>query len=338
MMPWQTKVLLLISVVAIIGCSPANERQLKNYSDRLERVATIEVVVTQPLPVPALPSARDILHPMPDIRLDMLDAWATRHCGLDALIAERNSSLGRVQSQSLRLHYELRLLNQLEQCVQHADISPELQQQLSSIQQQKIGSIEAAWYNMLHGEQTLRQQLHGKSRLLPLASTEALYETQAALQQLNQLRTAIFSQQWQAASTIDIEAALGVLHRFDTLAVLQYSQRYLAAWMDNINTPLLMIAPEQFCPQQRATEQLSILSTIFMKFFAETLQPYFTLHQRYHQALWPELAQLYQDSPMLPVLEQRYPQSQQQLQSAILEHIGWWQQLNQDCPAGLTQR
>lgn len=333
------RLIVLISIsLGLLACSPANERQLKDYSDRLQRVADIEVARPQPLPVSALPSARDLLHPMPDIRLDMLDAWATRHCGLDALIAERNSSLGRVQSQSLRLHYELRLLNQLDKCVDHAEISSELQQQLSRIQQQKTASIEAAWYNMLHGEQTLREQLHGKSQLLPLAATESLYETQAALQQLNQLRIAIFNQQWQEASAIDSEAALAVLHRYDTLAVLQYSLRYSAGWMNSINTPLLAIAPAQFCPAQRTSEQLSILSTVFMKFFAETLQPYFTLHQRYHQALWPELAQLYQDSPMLPVLEQRYQQSQQQLQSAILEHIGWWQQLNHDCPVGLTQR
>lgn len=337
-MPWPAIVLGLISVFTLLGCSPASERQLSDYSTRLQRVADIDVKQTQPLDVPALPAARELLQPLPDIRLDMLDAWATRHCGLDSLIAERNSSLGRVQSHSLRLHYELRVLNQLEQCVRHDDISPELQQQLGTIQRQKIASIEAAWFNMLHAEQTLRQQLHGKSRLLPLATTEALYETQAALQQLNQLRTAIFNQQWQDATAIDSEAALRVLHRYDTLAVLQYSLRYTASWMDAINAPLLAIVPAQLCPAQRASEQLGILSTVFMKFFAETLQPYFTLHQRYYLALWPELEQLYQDSPMLPVLQSRYQHSHQQLLANILRHVGWWQQLNQQCPVGLTER
>ncbi|MCH8538058.1 MAG: DUF3080 family protein, partial [Alkalimonas sp.] len=143
---------------------------------------------------------------------------------------------------------------------------------------------------------------------------------------------------WRWLLAIDSEAALSVLHRYDTLAVLQYSLRYTAGWMDGINAPLLAIAPEQFCPAQRTSEQLTILSTVFMKFFAETLQPYFTLHQRYYQALWPELERLYQDSPMLPVLESRYQHSQQQLQANILSHVGWWQQLNQQCPVGLTER
>lgn len=352
-MPWQASTLCLIKqsltpllpaclmglcLMMLVGCSPAEQRQLTNYSERLERVTAIDIPAATLIPVPTVLPARSLLHPMPDIRLDLLDAWATRHCGLDKLIAERNSSLGRVQSQSKRLHYELQLLYQLETCVQHDDISPELQQQLSSIQQQKITSIELSWFNMLHAEQTLRQQMHGISRLLPLTSSSDMQETQAALQQLNLLRLAIFNQQWQQAATIDIEAALAILHRFDTLAVLQYSQRYLAGWLDSINDPLLQLDPAQLCPQQRSTEQLTILSTVFITYFAEGLQPYFTLQQRYYQALWPELEQLYQSSPMLPVLQQRFHQSHKQLQSAILQHVGWWQQLNQQCPVELTKR
>ncbi|MCC5827442.1 DUF3080 family protein [Alkalimonas sp.] len=331
--------ILLISIsLGLLGCSPANERQLSNYQSRLERVAGIEPGRAQPLVIDALPSARELLHPLPDLRLDLLDAWASRQCGLDALIAERNSSLGRVQSHSLRLNYELRLLRQLEYCLQQDSISSPLQQQLADILHSKQNSIELSFFNMLHAEQTLRQQLHGKSQLLPIAGQEALFETQAALQQLNQLQSAIASQDWQAAAAIDIESALGVLHRFDTLAVLQYSQRYLSGWLTSLNQALLALEPATFCPQQRPSEQLSILTTVFLKFFAEELQPYFNQHQRHMQALWPELQQLYQQSPLLPVLEQRYAGSAAHLQQEILVHIGWWQHLNTECPAGLTQR
>lgn len=331
--------ILLISIsLALLACSPANERQLNNYQSRLERVAGIAPERWQPLQVDTLPAARDLLHPLPDLRLDLLDAWASRQCGLDALIAERNSSLGRVQSHSLRLNYELRLLQQLELCLQQNSISASLQQQLTDILHSKRNSIELSFFNMLHAEQTLRQQLHGKTLLLPIASQEALLETQAALRQLNQLQNAITAQDWPAAAAIDIEAALSVLHRFDTLAVLQYSQRYLSGWLSSLNEALLALEPTQFCPNQRSTEQLSILTTVFLKFFAEELQPYFNQHQRHMQALWPELQQLYRHSPLLPLLEQRYAGSAAQLQQEILAHIGWWQQLNAGCPAGLTQR
>ncbi|MDP4528530.1 DUF3080 family protein [Alkalimonas delamerensis] len=322
----------------LLACSPANERQLDNYQSRLERVAGIQPGQVTPAAVDPLPSARSLLHPLPDLRLDLLDAWASRQCGLDALIAERNSSLGRVQSHSLRLNYELRLLQQLEQCQQNSSLAPALQQQLADIQSSKQDTIELSFFNMLHADQTLRQQWHGQRQLLPLQGQQALLETQHALQQLNALRTAIDQQDWQQAAAIDIEAALGVLHRYQTLASLQYSQRYLVGWLDALNSSLLPIPADSFCPNQRPSDTLSILSTVFLKFFAEELQPYFNQHQRHMQALWPELVQLYAESPLLPLLEQRYQDTANTLQQQILAHVGWWQQLNAECPAGLTSR
>lgn len=329
--------LIMVLLTSLGGCSkPDSEAKLTDYQQRLSRVLQLSDINVQPEPVAVLPRPSELRQPLPDIRVDLRDAWASRECSLDQLIGERNSVLGRVYPPSKQLNYELRLLARLQQC-QQQDISPELQQQISSWQSEKQQSIAVALNNMLLADDTLRRQWQGSNQQLISGDSSGFVPGSSALNKLIELSTLIAQQQWQQAAALDIEQSLADLYRHDFLAKLQHSLRYSAAWFSQLNPQLLAIAPESLCPQGRNTEQLSILTTVFRKFFIGQVQAHLAELTRFYNESWPLIARLYQDTPIYPALQQRYQQPAEQLQQQLLLHVKWWQQLNQVCPVNLTQ-
>lgn len=329
--------LMLGALVSLTGCSkPDSKATLTDYQSRLTRVLALDNVKVEVIAVPALARPSELRQPLPDIRLDLRDAWASRQCGLDQLIGERNSGLGRVFQPSMQLNYELRLLARLQQC-QRQDISPALRQQISDWQSDKQQSIVVALSNMLLTDETLRRQWQGSTQQLISGDSSGFVPGSSALNKLIELTTLIDQQQWQQAAALDIEQSLADLHQHDFLAKLQHSLRYSAAWFSQLNPQLLAIAPASLCPQGRNTEQLSILTTVFRKFFIGQVQAHLAELSRFYNESWPLITTLYQDTPIYPALQQRYQQPAEQLQQQLLLHVQWWQQLNKACPVKLTQ-
>jgi len=332
----QTSLALLVCCLLLNGCSkPAGKAQLHDYQQRLNRVLQLDSDDIKLLPAAPLPGKNTLMAPLPELRLDLLDAFATRQCGLDQLIAERNSSMGRVFSASKRLHYELKVLNVLQHCVAKSWDEP-LQSQLATFYQQKQQSIHSAFSNMLLTDDTLRRRWHSSDTMLKPGDNSGFNESLAALQLLLNLQHAIQQQDWSAASSIDPEQALATLYQHDFLSRLQYSLRYSSSWFLAVNPALLSIEPSSLCVRSSNTEQLTILTTVFRKFFIAEVQAYLAELNRYQQQSWPLIAQLYQDTALMPVLEQRYQLQAEQLQQLLLAHVGWYQQLNRSCAVGLT--
>lgn len=327
--------LLALSCLSLLGCKdPAGTAELDDYQQRLARVLALEIPAVKPAAGLAFPAKSALQQPLPELRIDLLDAFATRSCGLDMLIAERNSSMGKVFTASKRLDYEVRFLATLERCLQQ-DWQEPLKSQLAAVYQEKAQSIDIALNNMLQTDNTLRKRWLAADRGVSSKQTTGFNETLGALQQFVDLKQAIARQDWYSASKIDPEAALQVLHHTEFLSELQFSLRYANSWFATVNPALLAIEPASLCPRG-PTEQLTILSTVFRKYFIIEVQAYLAELTRYQQQSWPLILALYEDSLMLPVLTERYHTQAEQLQQQLLQHIGWYQQLNQSCPVGLT--
>ena len=333
------KIVLSIALLASLsGCSkPDSKATLTDYQQRLSRVLELDTLTVQMEPLPALPRPSELRQPLPDIRLDLADAWASRECGLDQLIGERNSSLGRVFQPSMQLNYELRLLARLQRCLQQ-DISPELQLQVTNWLSEKQQNITIALHNMLLADDTLRQQWQGSKQQLVATENTGFVESSSALNNLLSLTELVKQQQWQQAAAVDIEQSLAALYQHDFPGKLQQSLRYSAAWFSQVNPQLLAIAPASLCPNGRSTEQLKILTTVFSKFFIVQVQAHLAQLRRFYTESWPLIAGLYRDTALYPALQQRYQQPAEQLQQQLMLHVQWWQQLNQQCPLNLTQQ
>ena len=170
--------LLPLLALSLIACSQdSGDKLFDNYQQRLARVLNTDIA-QQPVPAyAALAEPRDLKQSLPDLRLDLTDTLATRHCGLDTLIGERNSSLGRVYSASKQLSYELRFLNQLQHCLAQSWDDTALLAQLQQVYQHKQNSVHVAFNNMLLTDDTLRKELLGARSSLPLTDVSGQSET-----------------------------------------------------------------------------------------------------------------------------------------------------------------
>ncbi|WP_134055675.1 DUF3080 family protein [Rheinheimera aquimaris] len=333
------KLWLLPLLLSLTACSGYNgDKALTNYQQRLARVLDTTAPDSS-LPAAAkLAEQRDLKQPLPDLRLDITDAYATRRCSLDTLIGERNSSLGKVYSASKQLSYELRFLSQLQLCLSQSWDNTALLTQLQQVYQQKQHSIDIAFNNMLLTDDTLRKELLGVSKTLPVNSATGISETWQALTELTLLQQFISEQNWQAASNVDIEQQLQVLYRYNTLGRLQYSLRQSTHQLSQVNQMLTDISPEQLCQPRPDKQQLEILANIFNKFFIAEVQQYTVNLQSYQQQLWPLLETLYADTPLHAALTQRFDTTMQQMRGELAEHVRWWQTLNSQCPLQLAPK
>jgi hypothetical protein len=331
--------LLPLLLLSLTACTDGNgERALRNYQQRLERVLDTEMPTDDVAAAAPLIAERDLKQPLPDLRLDLTDAYATRECNLDTLIGERNSSLGKVYSASKQLSYELRFLRQLELCLQQSWHDSALLMQLQQVYQQKQHSIVLAFDNMLLTDDTLRKELVGIRQALPVQNAPGFSETWQALTELMLLQQFIAEQNWPAASRVDIEQQLQILYQYNFLAKLQYSLRQSSQQLSQLNNMTQAIANSQLCPNGKQTEQLQILTTVFHKYFVQDVQLYTSELSRYQQQLWPLLQQLYQHTPLARPLQQRFNDNFQTMRSALTAHVNWWQSLNRQCPLQLTTR
>jgi hypothetical protein len=328
--------LLPLLLISLVACSDnSGEQALTDYQQRLTRVLKLE---PKPLPLtPVLPllPVRDLKQSVGDIRLDLADAYATRQCGLDQLIGERNSSLGRLYSASKLLHYELRLLAALDNCLGQAWPDPALLQTLQQAYKAKQADINIVLQNMLHTDTTLRKELLGTNQSLPLQEAAGFTETWQALSKLNQLTAYIADKNWLAASDINIEQQLQQLYHYNFIGRLQYSLRVSGQQLQQLNALLQSVSTNSLCPRQRETEQLTILSNVFQKYYVAKIQVYIGQLDQYQQQLIPLINQLYSHSPLAPMVEQRFVASHQQMRQQLKQHVMWWQQLNSACPINL---
>lgn len=333
----MTRWLLPVLVCSLVACTDYNgDKALQNYQQRLERVLDISQKNTALPDAAALAAQRDLKQPLPDIRLDLTDAYATRRCSLDTLIGERNSSLGKVYNASKQLSYELRFLSQLQRCLEQSWDNTTLLNQLQHVYQQKQHSIDIAFNNMLLTDDTLRKELLGIRKTLPLKAAPGFSETWQALTELNQLQQFIAEQNWQAASQINIEQQLQLLYRYNFIGRLQYSLRTASHQLAQLNRLSEAKAPSALCPQQRDSEQLHILANVFSKYFVAEVQLYTSELSRYQQQLWPLLQQLYQHTDLHTPLTLRFEQTYLDMRTELSHHVKWWQTLNSQCPLKLT--
>lgn len=329
--------LLPLLLMSLVACTDYNgDKALQNYQQRLERVLDISQKNSTLPNAASLAAQRDLKQPLPDIRLDLTDAYATRRCSLDTLIGERNSSLGKVYSASKQLSYELRFLNQLQRCLEQSWDDTTLLSQLQQVYQQKQRSIDIAFNNMLLTDDTLRKELLGVRKALPLQAAPGFSETWQALTELNQLRQFIAQQNWHSASQIDIEQQLQLLYRYNFIGRLQYSLRTASHQLAQLNQLTETKAASALCPQQRDSEQLHILANVFSKYFVGEIQLYTSELSRYQQQLWPLLQKLYQDTELNTPLTLRFEYTFGEMRTELSRHVKWWQALNNQCPLKLT--
>ena len=321
-----------LAAVVLTGCQRQPEALFSDYQARLQRLLEIPAFELSKPALPPLPEIRSISIVIPSATIDLTDMLALDICDLETLIAERNNSLGKVQTDASILQYELKLLVKLGNCVNSPALfkqfAPELQTTLQQIYQQKQQQLPTVFANLLSRDPTLRQQLSGSQR--GIASDQSgLADTVQAIKQLNLLRQFIQQQDYLAASQIQINSALGALYYSQLVADLQHSLRLSQQFFFLLDQQLRQIPTTQLCKTDKTVRE-----NLLLQIFIGRLQPELARVDGMATELIAELLQLYQQHPLLDSIQQRLQMPQQQLQQHLRQHVAFWQRWRQcDAPA-----
>lgn len=311
----------------LTACQPHPEDLLTDYSTRLHRVLAVDIIAPAKPELASIPEIRALIVDIPAVSIELSDMLSLDTCDLETLVAERNSSLGKVQTDASLLQYELRLLSKLTACLQQpglmSELDPDLQAKLQDILLIKQQTLPDVLRNLLSREPTLRQQLSGNHRGLQ-TDQGGITETREALKQLNLLRQLILQQDFQAASQIDINQALGVLHRSQLLADLQHSLRLSDHFFRQLNLQLSEVSADKLCNTDKTVRE-----NLLLQIFIGRVQTELARVDGVALQLVPELLNLYQHHPLAAVVQQRLQQPQLGLQQQLRQHVNFWQRWRQ---------
>ncbi|WP_416137487.1 DUF3080 family protein [Halomonas sp. HK25] len=143
----------------------------------------------------AFPDQRERLVTIPETREGLLNVFALRECHITTLVAERNSTLGRVAPASRQWHYELTLWQRLTDCLA-SDVPERLAEadrdRLERLATTKTEQLPQATWNGLFGSDEWAGSFSRVSSPLPpdaLAPPEAQLESLGYLQALTATAT-----------------------------------------------------------------------------------------------------------------------------------------------------
>ncbi|WP_151704633.1 DUF3080 family protein [Nitrincola alkalilacustris] len=352
--------LILLAVLTagtISGCSePTPEKMMQTYAQRLGNALDqpVEYSASTLQPLPSQPPRRQRLLPVTEIREGLFDVLNLRHCNLLPLVAQRNSSLGRVMPPSQQLIYELQFLQAIAECedLLHALITKDLDleeefkgvlQQISEIHRIKRDNLPAVIWNSLYTAPEMEKQFAINQPPLPLnnaglfATIEPSLEMFARISSQTQPGTDFI----EAGAVKALEQDYERLYRSDFGAQLLKSLLHLThlldAAADAIESRLERLP---VCYNGRPNPQAEILRNVFTRFYAQEIQGYLaTVHQQ--GIRWLELQQQIMAPLPIPdstapyyrqVVSTDSPNSLWQAYTAARDrHTSAWQQLLGQC-------
>ncbi|MGM1053176.1 MAG: DUF3080 family protein [Pseudomonadota bacterium] len=200
------------SLLAACGSDGDSNELLIDYQRDLgQRLDLAPPSPASPGNIGAFPEQRERLVSIPETREGMLNVFALRECHITTLVAERNSTLGRVAPASQRWRYELTLWQRLTDCLASKvpeslpDADRERLERLTTTKTEQLA--QAAW-NGLFGSDEWAGSFSRVSSPLP---ADALSPPEAQLQSLGYLR-ALMTIAEKDTPPIDLEALEGHLH------------------------------------------------------------------------------------------------------------------------------
>ncbi len=194
---------MIAAALLSAGCDRqgASDTLLVDYQRRLaEALATPPPSPSPPDNIPAFPEPGERLFEIPETREGLLDVHALRRCHITTLVAERNSTLGRVAPPSQRWHYELELWRRLEAC-RESEVAEELGEadraRLERLTTTKGEQLARVGWNTLLGSSEWVGNFSRASRPLAPRGVADLAPHLAALDYLETATRNQFNRDWQ---------------------------------------------------------------------------------------------------------------------------------------------
>lgn len=298
--------------LAVFGCTPADDvlAPLQELNQRIASALERPPATLSYSPRPDnMPAVSELKPAAQGASMSFLTSLRLGHCRAGQIIAQRNSSLGRLADGVARYQQDISLLAALKDCKtqpKSAPIADELQQAITIKQQQQTRDRALA----IATEEALRNSLTIGSPALITLDTASFTPALTALQSITR---------WLAAptATADLSADLKVLAQSDYLGQLLRTTIAATLRLQQLRQQLPDLAAAAGCQSKGVPERAKVLRTVFMRFYVSESQP--------------QLAELSRQQTMfnetLAKLQQQVPQPE--LQSYLAELQQWNQRLKQ---------
>lgn len=297
--------LILLLYTLLAGCEAGRgERALAEYLGRLERPLGAPLPAAAQVPVATPPrSARLQLDPAGDT-LPALDFLALRGCALQATVARRNTSLGRLAAPSQHLLLELEFLRHAPACTRMLRARGEqaLADTLERIAANKVAQLPAHIYNATLAS----EEFHDFWQPPAVLGDYPEHTSSAPLLALEAISGRV--RRWLAgdydADGRLFELDLAEVARGDggsLLLALAEQQRQLQRASDALRQ---REARGPLCREGFANRELQTLRTVIQRFYLGSVQPWAAALERRRHALLPAVTAI--EELLAPVLPPAY--------------------------------
>lgn len=331
--------LMLLLGLFLAGCERnTSEDHFETYHQRLANVLETPADAVPETLLPPLPDIRELVLPIEEIRIGLLDAYELRECGLFQLIAERNSTLGKLQDKTRQMRYELLFMDGLEYCLSTLPEDSDLLPQLEQFHRLKRHQLSRYLWNMLTTGEEWRRQFKLFTHAFPLDAFPGATENQEAMRYLLYIHQLI-----ARGETLPPNQAEGLLHHqeaihtFRYFGQLVYSMARASDWLTTTTQLLETHESAVICGTNRNQQQAEYLSNVFYRYYATDLQPYLTELDSQYQQIQEPLIELLQPPPAVHTDFSRYYQYYvagelyHDYRQAILDHVQYWQRTFKRC-------
>ncbi len=270
-------------LLSAVGCGSANDPEdlLADYVGRVENVTEVDVLDGEGYRAGLLayPERRDRRLPLADVRIGMLDFLVLIQCGLQEIVGERNSALGKVMPVSQQLIYEHRLLVSARQCRRQLEDKDsnilELQRTLDEVVSIKTAELPKAYWNATFGSPEFERMFSLAAPPLRIdAAAKSNADIEGALLHLADLGERLGEATLNLEST-PLEAQYKAINSRrvagELLGALDLLRFHLDAAASAIETRL---EERPVCYNKRPTPKARIFDNVFRKQYVDRVQPY----------------------------------------------------------------
>jgi len=330
---WASGIVWLSLMGLLSACSDMPSDTYKEYQQRLARTTQVDFPPSNKLKNINIQYSH---RPAEKQTISLLQLAQLNHCPLNGLIAAQNNQLGKVATISSQLIYQIRFIQLAKQCMTTVTGKPKLYSALKEATATKKAQLNAHFMALLHQEPELKRAWllsnHEVSNDL-----SGLVETEQALQQLVNIKSAITNKDFQSIDTTQLFPSLEVLNSYNFNQALISSIRKQIKLNNDTRTYLEGLKLERFCSANKNKKTANILSNIFKKYYLTQLQPY----QAQLSGALERLMPLYKALWLTP--SQEAPASLQvllgegsdnlltSLKSSAKAHVKWWQVFYKTC-------
>lgn len=328
-----------------VACDPFSspDSMMDEYLSRLARVLDVEANHTAVESVMLMPRTRDRRVEVPELDINMLDFFSLYGCGLQVVVGERNSSMGRLMTPLNHLRYDIRFIAAAQQCLPEIH-NLKLKKRLHQAIEQKQQRLSLTSWNAIWAGEAMAELLSLSKGYFTIED-----ETNAELGQLVaglELTRDTIKQLLNTKQKVDLEPLGEVQQRWTfghQAGQLLNSAKRLTHRLDEATVLMeKRLQKKPLCYLSKPNQQAKRVEGVFFRVYIARIQPYISAVSRAGKQVFDLLDDLatLQSNAMPASFMQYYQQVidrsntegiWRQFEQAVKRHTKSWQALLKQC-------